>query len=48
MIRKVVVEKIGEVVRMKTREMSERMREKGEGEIDRAVEELIQICRKKE
>ena len=43
-IRKVVVEKDGEDVRIKARELSERMRMKGEEEIDGLVEELVQLC----
>ncbi|XP_057472308.1 UDP-glucosyltransferase 29-like [Actinidia eriantha] len=43
-IRKVVVEKDGEDVRIKAREFSEGMRMKGEEEIDGLVEELVQLC----
>ena len=43
-IRKVVVEKDGEDMRIKAREFSERMRMKGEEEIDGLVEELVQLC----
>nr|UXM20059.1 UGT35 [Panax notoginseng] len=42
--RKVVVEKSGEVIRRKARELSEKMKEKGEQEIDRVVEELVIIA----
>ncbi|GFS43020.1 UDP-glucosyl transferase 72E1 [Actinidia rufa] len=44
-IRKVVVEKDGEDVRIKAREFSERMKMKGEEEIDGLVEELVQLCK---
>ncbi|XP_057471281.1 UDP-glucosyltransferase 29-like [Actinidia eriantha] len=47
-IRKVVVEKDGEDVRIKAREFSERMRTKGEEEIDGLVEELVQLCKEEE
>ena len=47
-IRKVVVEKDGEDVRIKAREFSERMRMKGEEEIDGLVEELAQLCKEEE
>nr|QOJ43868.1 UDP-glycosyltransferase [Panax notoginseng] len=46
-IRKVVMEKNGEVIRRKARELSDKMKEKGEQEIGRAVEELVQICKMK-
>ncbi|GFS43024.1 P-loop containing nucleoside triphosphate hydrolases superfamily protein [Actinidia rufa] len=43
-IRKVVVEKDGVDMRIKAREFSERMRMKGQDEIDWVVEELVQLC----
>ncbi|CAK9168792.1 unnamed protein product [Ilex paraguariensis] len=46
-IRKVVVDNSGEVVRRKARELSEKIRLKGEEETDGVVEELVQLCRKK-
>ncbi|KAA8539177.1 hypothetical protein F0562_025869 [Nyssa sinensis] len=45
-IRKVVVEKNGEDIRNKAREISENMKMKGDEEIDGVVEELVQLCRK--
>ncbi|KAM7532296.1 hypothetical protein LguiB_035706 [Lonicera macranthoides] len=43
-IKQVVVEKSGEVVRKKARDLSEKISFKGEEEMDRAVEELLQLC----
>ncbi|KAF8396448.1 hypothetical protein HHK36_018067 [Tetracentron sinense] len=45
-IREVVVEKEGEEVRRKSKELSEKMRKKEEEEIDGVVEELLQLCKK--
>lgn len=45
-IRKVMVEKSGEAVRRKAKELSLKMMERGEDDLDRAAEELMQICRK--
>ncbi|XP_059628414.1 UDP-glucosyltransferase 29-like [Cornus florida] len=45
--RKVVVEKIGENVRIKARELGEILRMKGEEEIDSVVEELMQLCKER-
>ncbi|KAL7228532.1 hypothetical protein ACSBR2_007288 [Camellia fascicularis] len=47
LIRKVVVEKSGEGLRIKAREFSEKIRMKGEEEIDEVVEELLQLCKLK-
>ena len=46
-IREVVVEKIGEGVRIKAKELKEKIRNKGDQEIDGVVQELVQICSKK-
>ncbi|CAN4126465.1 unnamed protein product [Withania somnifera] len=46
-IRKVVVEEIGETVRKKARELSEKMNMKGDKEIDGVVEELVALCSNK-
>nr|UXM20079.1 UGT56 [Panax notoginseng] len=46
-IREVVIEKSGEEIRKKAREMSEKIRLKGDEEIDDGVEELRKICHKK-
>uniref|UniRef100_A0A2N9HTA2 UDP-glycosyltransferases domain-containing protein n=1 Tax=Fagus sylvatica TaxID=28930 RepID=A0A2N9HTA2_FAGSY len=46
-IREVVVEKIGEGVRIKAKELKEKIRNKGDEEIDGVVQELVQICSKK-
>ncbi|XP_057804210.1 UDP-glucosyltransferase 29-like [Salvia miltiorrhiza] len=45
-VRKVVVERSGEGVRRRAAEMGERMREKGEAEVDGVVEEVVRLCRK--
>ena len=45
--REVVVEKIGEGVRIKAKELKEKIRNKGDEEIDGVVQELVQICSKK-
>lgn len=42
-VKNVVVDKVGEVVREKARKMSESMRMKGDEEIDEVVEELVQL-----
>lgn len=42
-IKEVVVEKNGEKVRRKAREMSENIRKKGDEEIDEVVDELSQL-----
>ncbi|GMP22371.1 hypothetical protein CsSME_00000425 [Camellia sinensis var. sinensis] len=44
-IRKVVVEKSGEDVRIKARNFGEKTRMKGDEEIDEAVEVLLQLCK---
>nr|WBR45894.1 UGT94E5 [Camellia japonica] len=44
-IRTVVVEESGEDIRIKAREYSEKIRMKGEEEIDEVVEELLQLCK---
>ncbi|KAK1396635.1 Glycosyltransferase [Heracleum sosnowskyi] len=46
-IRKVLVDESGEAVRTKARELSLIMKEKGEEDLDFAVEKLVHICRKK-
>ncbi|MCD7457116.1 hypothetical protein HAX54_034249 [Datura stramonium] len=46
-IRKVVVEKSGEFVRKKAKELSEKMNAKGDEEIDGVVEELVALCNNK-
>ncbi|MCE0482398.1 hypothetical protein HAX54_041149 [Datura stramonium] len=46
-IRKVIVEKSGEAVRKKARELSEKMNMKGDEEIDSVVEELVALCSNK-
>jgi len=45
-IKEVVVEKSGEVIRAKARDLSEKIGMKGEEEIDSVVEELLQLCGK--
>nr|AHK12770.1 flavanone-O-glucoside 2''-O-beta-L-rhamnosyltransferase-like protein 4 [Litchi chinensis] len=47
-IREVVVDKNGEKIRRKAREMSELMKKKGEEEIDEVVNELVQLSVKRE
>ncbi|KAL8538799.1 hypothetical protein ACS0TY_000708 [Phlomoides rotata] len=47
-VRKLVVEESGEPVRRRAAEMSERMRRKGEEEIDGVVEEMVRLCWKRE
>ncbi|KAL2533866.1 UDP-glycosyltransferase 91B1 [Abeliophyllum distichum] len=47
-IRKVVVEKEGENLRRKAKELSEKMRGKGEEEIDGVVEEMVKLCNREE
>ncbi|CAL5363376.1 unnamed protein product [Camellia sinensis] len=44
-IRKVVVEKSGEDIRMKARNFGVKIRRKGDEEIDEAVEVLMQLCK---
>ncbi|KAK9059337.1 hypothetical protein SSX86_021957 [Deinandra increscens subsp. villosa] len=44
-VQHVVVSKLGEVVREKTKEMSAALRVKGEEEIDVVVKELLQLCK---
>ncbi|XP_059277368.1 UDP-glucosyltransferase 29-like [Lycium ferocissimum] len=46
-IRKVVVEKSGEAVRKKAKELSEKMNAKGDEEMDGVVEELAALCNNK-
>ncbi len=46
-IREVVVEKIGEGVRIKAKELKEKIRNRGDEEIDGVVQKLVQICSKK-
>ncbi|KAL2455199.1 UDP-glycosyltransferase 91C1 [Abeliophyllum distichum] len=46
-IRHVVVDDGGESVRQKAREMSEKIKNKGDEEIDEVVQELVQICANK-
>ncbi|WOG87940.1 hypothetical protein DCAR_0207173 [Daucus carota subsp. sativus] len=46
-IRNVVIEKSGETVRRKAKEMREMIREKGEKEIDEVVGELVNLCKEK-
>lgn len=46
-IRKVVVEKGGEVMRKKAKELSEYMNVIGDEEIDGVVEELLALCKNK-
>ncbi|KAL6567993.1 UDP-glucosyltransferase 29 [Orobanche gracilis] len=46
-IRNVVVEKRGETVRRKAKEMREKIRAHGEKEIDEVVEELVKLCKEK-
>jgi UDP:flavonoid glycosyltransferase YjiC (YdhE family) len=46
-IREVVVEKAGEGVRRKAKELKEKIREKGEEDIDGVVQELAKLCRRK-
>lgn len=47
-VRKVVVERSGEELRWRVAEMSERMRERGEVELDGMVEEVVRLCRRRE
>ncbi|KAL6567992.1 hypothetical protein OROGR_001660 [Orobanche gracilis] len=47
MIRNLVFEKSGEIVRRKAKEMREKIRENGEKEIDEVVEELVKLCKEK-
>ncbi|XP_028071458.1 beta-D-glucosyl crocetin beta-1,6-glucosyltransferase-like [Camellia sinensis] len=44
-IRRIVVEKSGEDIRIKAREFSEKIRMKGGEEIDKVVKELLQLCK---
>ncbi|GMP22362.1 hypothetical protein CsSME_00000417 [Camellia sinensis var. sinensis] len=44
-IRKVVVEKSGEDIRIKARIFGDKIRMKGDEEIDEAVEVLLQLCK---
>ncbi|GMP22388.1 hypothetical protein CsSME_00000440 [Camellia sinensis var. sinensis] len=44
-IRKVVVEKSGEDIRMKARNFVEKIRREGDEEMDEAVEVLMQLCK---
>ncbi|XP_055817124.1 UDP-glucosyltransferase 29-like [Solanum dulcamara] len=46
-IRKVVIEESGEIVREKARELSEKMNMKGDEEMDGVVEELVALCNNK-
>ncbi|KAL5569565.1 hypothetical protein UlMin_026140 [Ulmus minor] len=46
-IRKVVIEKSGESLRKKVREMREKVEKKGDEEMDEVVKELMQLCTKK-
>ncbi|XP_074338524.1 UDP-glucosyltransferase 29-like [Apium graveolens] len=46
-IRKVLMEESGECLRKKARELSSRMKEKGEEDLDKAAEKLMHICSKK-
>ncbi|KAG2672360.1 hypothetical protein I3760_13G036600 [Carya illinoinensis] len=46
-IRNVVVEKAGESVRQKAKELKEKLISKGEEEIGEVVQELVQLCKKK-
>ncbi|KAL8090296.1 UDP-glucosyltransferase 29-like [Apium graveolens] len=46
-IRNVVAEKRGETVRRKAKEMSEKIKENGDKEIDEVVEELLKLCKEK-
>ncbi|XP_049379617.1 UDP-glucosyltransferase 29-like [Solanum stenotomum] len=46
-IREVVIEESGEGVRKKARELSEKMKMKGDEEIDGVVEELVALCNNK-
>ena len=46
-IREVVVEKAGEGVRRKAKELKEKITEKGEEDIDGVVHELAKLCRRK-
>lgn len=46
-IRNVVLEKSGETVRMKAKEMREKIKENGDKEIDEVVEELVKLCKEK-
>ncbi|KAF8396484.1 hypothetical protein HHK36_018107 [Tetracentron sinense] len=46
LIREVMVEKKGEGIRRKVKEMGEKIGKKGEEEIDVFVEELMQLCKK--
>ncbi|XP_074338732.1 UDP-glucosyltransferase 29-like [Apium graveolens] len=46
-IRKVLVDQSGEEVRKQARELSLKMKEKGDVDMDKAAEKLLHICRKK-
>ncbi|KAI6669284.1 hypothetical protein NL676_004169 [Syzygium grande] len=46
-IRNVTVDKVGERVRQRAREMRGIMRRKDDEEVDGAVDELLQVCRKR-
>ncbi|KAL8090292.1 hypothetical protein AgCh_039677 [Apium graveolens] len=46
-IRNVVLEKSGETVRRKAKEMSEKIKENGDKEIDEVVDELVKLCKEK-
>ncbi|KAI6669272.1 hypothetical protein NL676_004157 [Syzygium grande] len=43
-IKDVVVEKDGDSVRKKAKEMSDGIRKKGEGELDEVADALVQLC----
>ncbi|KAG8380606.1 hypothetical protein BUALT_Bualt06G0033200 [Buddleja alternifolia] len=47
-VKKVVVEKSGEKLRRRVEELSEKMREKGEGEMNGVVEGLMRLCMRRE
>ncbi|KAI3458876.1 hypothetical protein Pfo_015539 [Paulownia fortunei] len=47
-VKKVVVERSGEKLRRRVEELSEKMREKGEEEIDGVVEEMVRLCGRRE
>lgn len=47
-VRKVVAERSGEEVRRRAAEMRERMKEKGEAEVEGVVEEVVRLCRRRE
>lgn len=46
-IRKVLMEESGECLRKKARELSLKMNDTGEEELDKAVKKLVQVCSKK-